>query len=143
MKCVEIVMAFFVDPCRTDPLFAAVYRAFGHARRMLLSRPDRKWLFIQTCSNRSLPKAKATGPVNGIIDACNFVGIGIEVKHHEILLTTNKGITLSLTEGSKLYFNHVIRDAIKRAVIFHLQKRTSDSSKGKPNYRKDLSGITN
>ena len=50
MRCVEVLITAFFDPTRIDPMFAAIYRTFTHARLLLLRRTNRYDQFYEMLS---------------------------------------------------------------------------------------------
>ena len=59
----------------------------------------------------------------------------------EFVLQHVNGLSTLLREQSKGHFNFVIKGAILYHVLYVLQLRTTSSSEGKANYRKDTVGI--
>ena len=88
MRCLEILLTLFLDPTRTDPLFAAIYQTFTHARRLLRKNENRYLQFIENFSNVNRESAKANGPVAGFTLAAKKLGIVITCENGNIMLAT-------------------------------------------------------
>ena len=142
MRCVEVLITAFFDPTRIDPMFAAIYRTFTHARLLLFKRTSRYDPFYEMLSHAKAGVDKSQGPMSGLLRAASAIGIRITINNNIITMHTPLGYAITMTEPSKAYSNNTIRQTIRDAILHHLQSRTTNSHKGKTGYRKDMVGIT-
>ena len=99
--------------------------------------------FVEDYTNANRSNSYTNGPVNGLSEAAQLINVEIHLANGELCLTTPDRITVPLNYDNKGYYNFVVREAIKRAIVNHLQQRTTNNvDKSKPHFRKDMVGIT-
>lgn len=146
MRCVEVLFSILFDPSRIDPYFAALFKSFGDLRRMLRKNPQRYHAFVEDMMmairrEKAANNANAdaiTGPVHGFLDACRALGIQIDTGDHGLALTSPYGTTTTILSADRTFYNMIIRDSIKHAILSGLQERTASPEHAR--FRKDMVG---
>ena len=143
LRCIEILSALYFDPTKLDPLFASAYRSFTQCRRLLRKNSERSNRFIADFCNTNRHTNYANGPVNGLSEAAQLIEATVNLINGELCITTPDGITIPINCDQKGYYNFVLREAIKRRIIKHLQQRTTNNvDRAHAHFRKDMVGIT-
>ena len=147
LRCPEIVLGVLSDPTRTVNFSAAASRAFIDARRTLRKCINRRQDFIEMLLMYE-PGSKLNGPMHGIMEYAEQLGINFTVTDTQIWMETPIGYNIDLCTDHLSHFRHVIREVCRHALLRQLQQRLVDQDEQMDKHsnvrkgRKDMKGIT-
>ena len=125
MRCAEVVTSVLQDPTRVDQPYASVYRSLSDARRMLRKSESRMEFFRKGLKQYEAGNGNTiTGPVHGMVTACQKIHSNIMATDHDIIITTPLGAELSLSTPHDTHFQAAIREACRYANMNELVKRS-------------------
>ena len=112
MRCPEIVLGLLNDPTKVDNFYASAFRAFILARRILRKNSARYDAFIDT-STMYGGKDNINGPVHGLYQYANVLGILITIEAGVIMMLAPLGAKLLLCTSHETHFKSCIRESCR------------------------------
>ena len=157
MPCPKIVVGVLHDPTRSDYLYAATFREFIDARRMLMKSRDMVDRLIEDLGLHS-DDTLGAGPMHGLVSHADVLGIKFHVDGHRLMISTPLGVAIDFCTTHTTYFKRCIRDACRYAILKQLSERiasekgsfdtgehgipSESKKKKKKRPRKDMVGVT-